>query len=84
MSDVPALLKVPKLTEEETWAIQSVARGDASEGAQKLAMDVILEKLCRVGLSSVEIDPYMTQLNEGRRLVGLHIIHILNKPKEKL
>jgi hypothetical protein len=69
------------VTDEEHYAIKAVAAGTAIAGQQKLALKTIVEKFCGYYELSIRGGPEgrrETDMNEGRRFVGAHIVHECN------
>lgn len=62
---------VPTIENDEYYAIQAVWRGDATEFQQRLAMKVIIHKLCLTDAMSFMLDSRDgTSFMSGREFVG--------------
>lgn len=64
-----------------TYALRALNAGKASEGQQRLALKWIIERLC--GTYDLSYRPESerdTVFAEGKRRVGLQLIHELNRP----
>lgn len=73
------------LDDLEIRAIKALATGTASDGQQKRALDVIINKFCGTYDQSFRPGPdghRATDFAEGRRFVGNRIIHTLKRPVE--
>ena len=83
---------LPDLTTDRgkvaVYAIQAMARGEASASQQKQAVDFILNDIALVGDLSWRPDEKggerETSLAEGRRFVGLQIARIIRNSYERL
>lgn len=66
------------LDEADVMAIKALDAGNANERQQKIALNAIANKLCRVGkISFSEESDRITAFNEGVRYVGLQIYSAL-------
>ena len=84
-NDKPISVQTPPLTVDEERAVKALWRGDATEYQQRLALKVIVNKLCRADdLLYVPGSFDETAFLQGRAFVGKRIMQILNKPLEKL
>lgn len=78
-------LKTEPLEEDEVYAIRELYKGTATEYQQRLALRVIVNKLCRShDLLYVPGSFDETALLNGRAFVGQAILKILNVPIGKL
>ena len=67
-------ISVNKLLDKaDILAIKALDMGVANENQQKMALNAIFNKICRVGKSSFSTDSYQTAFNEGVRYVGIQI-----------
>lgn len=69
-------------------ALRAMARGEASERQQKMALDTILNVYCRTHDLSFRPDDAggerATAFAEGKRFVGLMILRALKQPAERV
>lgn len=72
------------LDKTDILAIKALDRGDANENQQRIALNAIFNKICRVGKSSFATDPYQSAFNEGVRYVGIQIHSAVLVDIEKL
>lgn len=75
--------KPPHLEPAEIAAIKALAVGAASIHAQKLALNVIIHKICRTYDMSYRPGPdgeRDTVFAEGRRSGGLELVKVINMP----
>lgn len=80
---IPGPWEPPPIDEHEARALKSLQTGTANEGQQKLALKVIVEKLCRtydLSFRPGEDGARATDFAEGKRFVGLRIVAVLNGP----
>lgn len=81
MKNKPECVKTPPLTTAEEQAIKSLSRGDASEYQQRLALKVIVNKLCRADdLLYIPGSFDGTAFLQGRGFVGQRITKIIKQP----
>lgn len=70
------------------FAIQAMANGQANEGQQKIALDWIINDLCRTHDLSFRPDDIggerETAFAEGRRFTGLQLARIVKTPFDQL
>lgn len=68
----------PGLTKAEVMALKQLGAGKASDGQQKLALEVIVKKFAGYyELTFDENSDRLTNFGEGRRFVGACIQHAL-------
>ena len=68
-----------EFTEDETRAFKALNAGNASEGQQKVALNLILYKICRTyDLSFRPDSERATSFAEGKRHVGMQIVKQIN------
>lgn len=75
----------PKLTKDEVEALRNLSNGDATEYQQRLALAVIMKKLCRTW--DVHFIPGHTDQSTflaGRGFVGQQIHKYINLPVEQI
>lgn len=69
---------------DDVYALQGLARGDATPQQQKDALRFVIERVCETyGFSFRPGGPEgerETCLAEGKRVVGLQLVHIINLP----
>lgn len=81
MTNKPNCVQTPALTVEEERAIKALYRGDASAVEQRLALKVIVNKLCRADdLLYMPGSFDETAFMQGRGFVGKQIMKILKQP----
>jgi hypothetical protein len=70
------------------FAFQAMAKGQANEGQQKIALDWLINDLCRTYDLSFRPDDTGgdrdTTFAEGRRFIGLQLARILNTSFDNL
>lgn len=70
------------------FALQAMAKGHANEGQQKIALDYLINEVCRTYDVSFRPDDKggerETAFAEGRRFVGMQIEKIIRNPFDKL
>lgn len=70
--------KPPDYTESQVVAMQALARGEANDGQQKMALDWIINECCRTYDMSYRPDNIRdTDFAEGMRHVGNSIIKMV-------
>ncbi len=72
-------LALPEVARSDVIALQAVYRGEADPDQQTRAIQFILGVLCRPNEGSFRLGPdgdRLSSLNEGRRLVGNHIVSL--------
>lgn len=85
MFDKSHCLYVPKLDKQEIIAIKQLAKGEASEYEQRLALKVIVNKLSRAqDLLYTPGSFDQTAFFAGRGFVGQQILASINIPVGKL
>lgn len=83
--EAPQCLKVPPYELADAYAIQALARGDASEDMQRRALDWIVNKACATYDVSFQPDgDRETAFAEGRRFIGLQIVKMMKLDTGKL
>lgn len=79
MSLVPQCFQTIQPTKQELYAVQALEKGEATPFHQRLALQFILTKLCRVyDVHFVPGEPDVSNFLEGRGFVGQEIFKILN------
>ena len=74
----PECFRGARLTQREIYALQQLEEGNAAPDVQRLALQAILRKLCRVyDLHFVAGKPDQTAFLAGRGYVGQEIIKFL-------
>ena len=72
-------VKLDRPDENVTYAVKALAKGIANEGQQKTALDWIVKDLCKTYDLSYRPDSDRdTCFAEGKRFIGLMIIHEIN------
>lgn len=77
-------LELPDLDEKEVMALKAVYKGQGSAEDQTFVLETIIKKFCNIGGISFDIDPHVTSLNEGKRVVGTQMLFLINEPMNKL
>lgn len=81
----PAQVSPPPYDLKHAGAIQALARGDATEHQQRLALDWIVNAAAATyDLSFSPQDARLTDFAEGRRFVGLQIVKMTKLPIEAM
>lgn len=77
MTDIntPLCLKTPSLSKQEIYALQALEAGEANQGMQRIALQAILKKICRVyDCHFIPGSDRETVFMEGRGFVGQQIL----------
>ena len=84
-STLPQSFKIPSLTVQEVQAIRALEVGEATAYQQRLALDCILKKLCRVyDQHFVPSSDRETVFLEGRGFVGQNLLKFMRLQPEAL
>jgi hypothetical protein len=68
----------PPWEDADVYAVKALAAGNASEGQQKRALDLIINRLCSTyDLSYRPASDRDTVFAEGKRFVGLQLVKML-------
>ena len=70
-------LERPDYTEAEVQALRAIARGEATEDQQHLALDWMVRACCTYD-TSMRGDPHLTAFAEGKRFAGTTLVWMLN------
>lgn len=85
MAIKPICVQTAILDVDETRAIKSLWRGDATEYQQRLALKVIVNKLCRASDLLYIPDSFdQTAFLQGRSFVGQLIMKTIKQPLNEL
>lgn len=83
MSDVDPTVAMPPVTREEHIALKALAKGEANEGQQVLALSVIIKKFAQPqDLLYVKDSFDATAFVNGRAFVASRIRYYVKKPVE--
>lgn len=81
--DPPLALPEYELADAMAW--KAIHAGTADEHQQRRAFDWLIRKLCPVGASSHRGEAtHDAAVMEGRRIVGIHLLHFVTAPVEAL
>ena len=84
MARTPPMM-LPETSVQEVQALKALANGEASEVQQDLIFKYIVMKLGMVGGQSIFHGQHdVTAFNEGRRFVGINVIHLVETPMDIL
>jgi hypothetical protein len=72
------------LEKADILAIKALDAGNANERQQKIALNAIFNKICRVGRQSFEENQATAAFNEGVRYVGIQIHSAVHCDIDKL
>ncbi len=73
-------MEFPIYTLADIAAIKAVNAGNADIEQQKRAMGFIIKNMCQVGSLSFNVDPHVEGFCEGKRLIGIQLINIIETP----
>lgn len=61
-------------------ALKAMSRGEAEPHQQQVLLDWIIKEASGIGAQSFRAgDPYATHFADGRRFVGIQIVHLMTK-----
>lgn len=85
IKDTPQAFKIPALTLPEVQAIRALEVGEADPYQQRLALDCMLKKLCRVyDTHFIPESDRQTAFLEGRGFVGQNLLKFMRLQPEAL
>jgi len=74
---------MPKLTRQEHVALKAVAKGEADEGQQTLAISALIKKICVThDQAYIPGDDRATAFVCGRQFCGYKLLKFINTPVE--
>ena len=77
--------RISQLTQSEHQSLRALYRGEASQGQQREALALIVNKFCRThDLHFIPGSPDRSGFLAGRAFIGMQILHILNIPVGKM
>lgn len=74
-----APIPLPKVTDEEIYALQALERGEANPEQQKFALKWIVEKACDLyGFCDQPDNDRLCAIHDGRRFAGSQIVKAIS------
>lgn len=71
--------RIPEWNDRQVYALQALARGEATEYQQKDVLKFIVEKICGTYDETFDLDSERVSAHyQGRRFVGLQIVKLIS------